>query len=68
MTNTVFSGRALPAEEALQVSGDPLSPTLVSDHILELRQEAVHQLQRRTPQHIRHLARFTLLPNPGVAT
>lgn len=61
MTDTVFGGRGLPAEEALQVSGDPLSPTLVSDHTLELRQEAVHQLQRQT-------ARFTLLLSPGVPT
>lgn len=50
----MFSGRGLPAEEALQVSCDPLAFPLVSDQTFELSQEAVYHLETHTPPHIHH--------------
>lgn len=43
-------GCGLPAQEVLQVAGDPLSLGLVSNHTLELCQTAVHQLEAATTE------------------
>lgn len=48
----MFRGCGLPAEEALQVSCDPLSFPLVTDHTFELSHGAVNHLKTQTRLHI----------------
>lgn len=65
----VFSGCGLPAEEDLQVSCDPLSFALVSDHTAELIQGAVHHLETPTiihhPEHKQYELQLHLLHTWG---